>query len=480
MTGHRATARRGRPRYRRALTWAAGAASALVLLTSTAGYALLTHYEGRIPRVDAFRGIDDSPQRTTTEAENYLIVGSDSREGLTRAQTRTLHLGRAEGRRSDTMLLAHVSTQHDKVTLVSLPRDSLVEIPAHRTGDGETVEAAPDKLNAAYAYGGPQLTIRTVQNVTGIAIDHYVEVNFAGFIDVVDAVGTVDVCVPEAVSDPKTGLDLSAGHHDLDGRQSLAYVRSRSLDARGDLGRIERQQQFLGAMMREALSADVLLNPVRLTDFLDAALQTIRTDPGLERHDIVDLATRLRGLDPEHVQFVTVPIADPDHRDPELGSTVRWDDAAAEDLFTRLRDDEPLTGPTGEGQDGGSRDGPARVEVAPGDISVEVLNASGVDDLARRASNDLADAGFAVAASPSNADPPHPDETVIRYDPRWNRSVKTVQAVLPDARVEEVPGLGATFEVELGSGYEGLAAVKVAPASGAAVEASTAADRACA
>ncbi|MGH8866462.1 MAG: LCP family protein [Actinomycetes bacterium] len=472
-----------RRRYRRTVTVTAGAVSGLVLLTSITGYALLTHYEGKITRVDAFAGIHDSPERTTTEAENYLIVGSDSRAGLSQGEIDDLHLGRAAGRRSDTMILAHVSKQQDKVTMVSLPRDSLVEIPGHETSTGDRVEPGMDKLNASYSFGGPQLTIRTVQNATGIAIDHYVEVNFAGFIGVVDALGTVDVCVPTAVSDPKSGLELSAGHHDLDGEQSLRYVRARSIDVRGDLGRIERQQKFIGAMMREALSAGTLLNPLRLKNFLDATLRTVRTDPDLERSDIIDMATRLRGLDPERVQFLTVPIANPDYRGiTELGSTVKWDDAAAKDLFGRIRDDQPLTGPVG-----GKDRGPARVEVRPGDIRVEVVNATGTTGLAKRFSEDAADAGFVVAAPPPDATGADPDETVnedetvIRYDPRWSRSVKTVHAVLPDATLEKVPGLGGLFEIEVGTGYAGLAPIEVAPAGseGGATEAHSAADTAC-
>lgn len=341
----RTTASSRRQRARRWLTWVSAAASSMVLLTSVAGFGLLSHLTGEIERIDVFRGIPDTPQRTTSDAVNYLIVGSDSRAGLSPEQIEALHVGRAAGRRSDTMILAHVSRRNDKVILVSFPRDSRVRIPAYENADGDRVPASTNKLNAAYSLGGPRLAVRTIQENTGIAIDHYVEIDFAGFIEMVDALGTVEVCVADDVYDPKSGLRLTAGRHQLAGAASLRYVRSRSIDATADLGRIERQQKFIGAMIDEALSTGTLLNPVRLSRFVDAGLGAVRTDAGLERDDVLRLATRLRGLDPERVSFVTVPIANADYRDPRLGSTVTWDRSRTTALFSRIRDDEPLAEP---------------------------------------------------------------------------------------------------------------------------------------
>lgn len=445
-----------RARVRRVVAWASAAASAAVLITSVVGYGILTHVEGEIKRIDVLGGIHDTPRRTTTEAVNYLIVGSDSRAGLTPRQIEALHLGRAAGRRSDTMILAHVSRQNDKVVLVSFPRDSLVRIPAHVDSSGESVPPSMNKLNAAFSLGGPQLAVRTIQENTGIAIDHYVEVDFSGFIAMVEALGTVEVCVPTDVYDPKTGLRLSAGRHELDGRQSLRYVRSRSIDATADLGRIDRQQKFIGEMLNEVLSTGTLLNPVRLTQFVDAALTAVRTDRELEREDILRLATRLRGLDPERVSFVTVPIANPDFRHPELGSTVRWHRAAAKALFARIRDDVAPTSP------GSSESpGPPSVEVPPSVIQVKVFDRAQQHGLAPRAAQDLQDAGFDVGGPLRTKAGTSRWRTVIRYDPVWNRSVKTVQAAFPRARSVPVSGLGRVFRVVVGDSYSGLGEFRV-------------------
>lgn len=443
--------RRRRARLRAVATLAAVS----VLGLSSIGWAAITYGESRIGRVDVFSGLRDRPGRGAGDAVNFLIVGSDTREGLSKQERRSLRVGSVEsaaGRRSDTMLLAHVSRARQTVTVVSLPRDSYVEIP----GNGR------NKLNASYSIGGPALAVATVERNTGVRIDHYVEVNFAGFARMVDAIGGVDVCVPERIVDPKAHLELAPGRHRLDGVTSLKYVRAREFDNRGDVGRMERQQAFLGAVLREATSAGTLANPVRVTRLADAVLSAVTTDPGLRRDDVLDVARRLRGLSGDAVDFVTVPISTVNYRPGGLGATVLWDEAAAKQLFANLREDRPVDAVDPSAP---RPVPPPRPTVRPGDISVVALNAAGLRGIATRASRDLAAAGFTVARGPGNAPTSTATATVIRYDPRLRRAVPTLAAAIPGARTQPVPGLGDTMEVWVSSAWAGATPVAVGRAA---------------
>ncbi len=225
---------------------------------------------------------------------------------------------------------------------VSIPRDSLVPIPGCRRRDGSRTEPALDLFNSAYAHGGSACVIRTLERLTDIRVDHHVVVDFAGFKRMVDALGTVPVCVPRDVHDPKSGLELRAGHHDADGETALAYVRNRTLDGTGDLGRIRRQQAFLAAVVQKATSGGVLTNPARLYRFLDAATQSVTTDPELANlNELRKLAQEVRGVGPNHVRFLTVPNR-PHPADP---NRVQWS-AQADELWQALRTDSPLPGKT--------------------------------------------------------------------------------------------------------------------------------------
>ena len=465
---------------RRLATIVAGLTALVVLAVSGAGYALLTYSTDRVRRVPVFDGLTGRPAPAPTSAQTYLVVGSDQREGLSRQEAERLRVGRATqanggGRRSDTMLLVHISADRQRALIVSLPRDSYVTIPEHRSSDGRLIPPHGDKLNAAFAYGGAPLLVRTVEQATGVRLNHYVEVNFAGFVDVVNALGGVTMCVPHPIDDPKAHLTLAAGTHHLDGVESLKYVRARYFDGQGDLGRMHRQQEFAGAMLRQAMSAGVLLNPVRLTRFLNATLDAVGTDPQLNRADVVTLATQLRSIHTSAVTMLTVPLSNQDYRPPELdgASAVVWDRTLATQLFEAIRHDQPLPRPAR----------PTTVEVPPGQISVSVRNGTTLAGLAGRASTDLADAGFRVTAPPANAPRHDLVRSVIRYDPRWDRSVKTVAAALPGAVLEQVPGLGAQFEIWIGTSYKGVSPVAVAsatPSPSGGFDTRTAADNPCA
>ena len=319
--------------------------SVSVVLVSAFSWLALGQVSGSIKRIDVFGKLDSRPEKTS-KALNYLLVGSDTREGLTKEQMKVLRVGStktAAGGRSDTMFLIHISKARDKAMIVSLPRDSLVTIPAHRSSDGtKDIAAAKSKINAAFAWGGAPLLIETVELATNLRIDHYIEVNFAGFARIVDALGGIEVCTKKDIDDPKSHLVLAAGVHTLNGIESLKYVRTRGIDGLGDIGRMQRQQQFMSSVLRKATSTGVLLNPIKLVNFFNAAISTVKTDSGLNESDLLTLAKQLRNLSASKVRTLTVPIDNPNAYAAGVGSVVTWDSVLAEELFQRLRDDLPI------------------------------------------------------------------------------------------------------------------------------------------
>ena len=316
-----------------------------VVLIASLSWLGLGQVSGQISRIDVFGSLKDRPEKTS-RALNYLVVGSDTREGLTKAQIKALRVGStavAAGGRSDTMLLVHISKARDAAFIVSIPRDTLVTIPAHRSQDGtRDIPARPGKINAAFAFGGAPLLIQTIEDKTNLKIDHYVEVSFAGFTGVVDALGGIEVCSKVAINDPKSHLVMAAGTHVLDGIEALKYVRTRDFDGRGDIGRMERQQKFVSSVLRKATSSGVLLNPIKLANFYNATISTVKMDSGVSKNDLLTLAKQMRNLSSGNVRTLTVPISNPNGRDPVVGSVVIWDEELAADLWTRIRDDKAL------------------------------------------------------------------------------------------------------------------------------------------
>ena len=305
----------------------------------------LGRISGAISRVNVFDNLKNRPERASS-AVNYLVVGSDTREGLTPAELKLLRVGSvksAAGARSDTMMLVHISKSRDNAVIVSLPRDSLVTIPAHIGQDGKTqVAEMQGKLNAAFAWGGASLLIQTLEAKMNLRIDHYVEVNFAGFKNVVDALGGIQVCSKVPINDPQSHLVMDAGVHTLNGIESLKYVRTRDFDGLGDIGRMQRQQQFVSAVFRKATSTGVLLNPFKVKDLISAVFKTVKTDETLNQSDIVNLAKQIKNLSPSKMRTMTIPLGTANGYVAGLGSVVIWHETLAPELFDRLRNDQPV------------------------------------------------------------------------------------------------------------------------------------------
>ena len=315
-----------------------------IVAISAFGWLGLGRVSGSINRIDAFANVKNRPAAPTS-AVNFLLVGSDNRAGLTKAQIRELWVGGdAQGARSDTMLLVHISKKRDSAVIISFPRDSVVTIPEHISSSDstKTVPARLNKLNAAFSFGGAPLLISTLEGATGLRIDHYIEINFLGFKNIIDALGGIDVCVKKNIKDNKSNLVLDAGLQTLDGVQALKYVRTRYFDGLGDIGRMTRQQEFMSAVLRKATSTGTLLNPIKLVNFFNAAIKTVTTDKELNKNDLLTLGKQLKNLSADRVRTLTVPLSTANGRAEGLGSVVVWDDLLAPELFTRLLNDESI------------------------------------------------------------------------------------------------------------------------------------------
>jgi len=433
----------GRRGWRRPLGITAAVIAVVVLLASGVLYTRYLHYDHNLTKAAGV--LQPGGSKSADGAENVLLVGSDSRSGAG-DQFAQAPKGQEQviGQRSDTVILAHLAKGHQRATLVSLPRDSWINIPAYTDAKGVAHPAHMDKLNAAFSLGGASLLVKTVQQLTGVHIDHYVEIDFAGFQKMVNSLGGVDVCLARPAHDKNTGINLSAGHHHLDGQQALAYVRQRYGLPLGDIDRIKRQQAFLAAMVREVESAGTLANPLKLNAFIDALTKSVTVDSGTSAADLGKLALKLKGVSSGNVVLTTMPLSGFGKENGQDVDVV--DQAKAQALFQSLIDD------TAGGS--GSTAAAAGPTVAPGAVRVKVFNGAGVSGLAARASADLTKLGFVVDGSPGNRGS-GATTSVIEYNPSQAAAARTLAAVIPGATLKENAQLGADVELVLGSSYHG-------------------------
>jgi LCP family protein required for cell wall assembly len=318
--------------------------SIAILTVSAVSTLAFTTVTASIEKIDAFAGLDKRPEKKSS-AINYLLVGSDTREGLTRAEQKELRVGSvktAAGKRSDTMLLVHISKSRDKAVLVSIPRDSFALIPEHTNIQGKVIPAVHSKINSSFNWGGAPLLIKTIEQMTNLKIDHYVEINFVGFARMVDSLGGIEVCTKKDINDSKSHLNLPAGVHTLNGIEALKYVRTREFDGMGDIGRMQRQQAFISSVIKKATSLGVLLNPITMTNFINSALDSVTTDDGLRSSDMIVLAKQLKSLSVSNVRTLTVPLKSLNYNANGVTAAVLWDPVLAPELWDRLREDRAV------------------------------------------------------------------------------------------------------------------------------------------
>ncbi|WP_326768410.1 LCP family protein [Streptomyces sp. NBC_01591] len=311
----------------------------LVLLLAGGGtvYWLYSRLDGNITGVDIDKALgEDRPEKLPTSGQNLLVLGSDSRAG---AENKELGGGGdVSGARSDTAMVVHIPEGRSRAVAVSIPRDTLVSRPECTKADGSTVPSANRVMfNSVYSQVGPACVVKTVEKMSEVRIDHYLEINFAGFKDLVDAIGGVTVDVPQDIHDKSSGLDLTKGPHKLDGTESLAYVRTRhGIGDGSDLGRIGLQQQFLLALLSEVKSQDLLGSPTKSYKIASSATKSLTTDAGLASlKSLAEFARSMNGVDPSTMETIMLPVA----YDKQDRNRVVAAQPQADDLWKAIRKD---------------------------------------------------------------------------------------------------------------------------------------------
>ncbi len=440
--------------WRRALTAVLTTLAVLLVAGSVTAFVAYQRLDGNINRVkvDSLLNPKERPAKVAEDpkAANILVMGSDKRKGKNALNV--------AGQRSDTTILVHLAADRKSATAVSIPRDTMVPMPECTREDGTVVAARSLEIfNEAFSAAGPACTIATVEKLTKIRIDNYVVVDFTGFKDMVDALGGVRVCLPYAVSDPQSHLDLSAGTHTVRGRQALAYVRTRhGIGDGSDISRIDRQQAFIGSMVSRVKNKGLLLRPDRLYNFLAAATNSLTTDFGGLK-DMAGLAQEVRGIPTKDVTFLTAP-NEPWTENPNRVQLKPSADA----VWRALRFDQPLPGkgpqPTAGPTATATPSGPPLV-TPPERISVTVLNGSGVKGAASDLAAQLTAKGFTVVGV-GNADRSYSTTTVL-HDPAYDESGRTLGASLPGSVVQEDVTLGSTLTVVVGTDSPSVVPVEV-------------------
>ncbi|MFE2479098.1 LCP family protein [Streptomyces sp. NPDC001194] len=310
----------------------------IVLVTALLATTIGTYFwaDSKVRReVDLSKVIERPKEGDCT---TYLVVGSDSREGLSDEDKKKLHTGSAEGKRTDSMMILAACSGGN--TMISLPRDSDVEIPSFvgsESGKKYPGTGKHTKLNAAYADDGPELLVRTVEHNTGLRIDHYAEIGFAGFANIVDALGGVDMNIEKGFKDEKSGADFKAGEQTLNGSQALAFVRTRYAFAESDLARTKNQQKFLSTLANQAATPGTILNPFKLYPVLGAGLDTLIVDKDMSLWDLADMFFAMKGISGGEGVSMNMPISG------ERGGNLLWDKAKVQQLVKQIQNDEKVT-----------------------------------------------------------------------------------------------------------------------------------------
>jgi LCP family protein required for cell wall assembly len=441
---------RRRPAAAKVAAWVSAALVLVVIAGGLFGYAKYREIWDGIHH-DVVSGLGNRPPKYNN-AENILVFGSDSRVGLTRQQQLTLHVGSGGCGCSDTIMVVHISPGHHGAVVLNIPRDTMVPVYDCAAGTGYTGQAAnPDgvvQINQTLSRGGPSCLYKTVEQTTGIHIDHFIQLEFTGVVKVVDDVGGVNVCVPENISDLNSGLHITAGEHHIDGLTFLEFWRARYAIADGtDLKRINRDDLLLAEMLRGIISSGLLSSPTRLLPVVDDAAKAIyATDSGLTQTDMLHIAESFRGLSSNDVQFieaVTQPY-------PPAPAQVEFVQPGDGQLFSAIAHDVALP------KKPRAAAGTAGPTVAPAEVRVTVLNGTTVPSLAADTGAGLAARGFQlmgtgnVAASPGS---------VIEYPSAAELpAARTLAGQVAGATLRRDPAVSAgTVELVLGDSFSSLA-----------------------
>ncbi|MFI6514781.1 LCP family protein [Spirillospora sp. NPDC050679] len=418
--------------------------SVLLVAGSIGGYSFWRRLDGQITRENVDGKLGDNRPAKLNGALNILVMGSDTREG------ENARYGQEAGQRSDTTILLHISPGGDGAIGISFPRDSMVQIPECKKDGGGMIPGRLDMINSAYAQGGPACTWRTIESLTGIHIDHYVEVDFSGFKRVVDALDGVEICVPKRIDDPKAELHLKKGRQIVRGDQALGYVRTRTggLGDGSDLSRIKRQQAFMASVVKKATDKGMLTDPGKTYDFLTAVAKSIKADRRLNLSVMQKVAGSLKGMSAGKVRFMTVPV----EAYPADKNRVQFSRSLARPLFEAIQQDNapPEPAPPVVPAHQGARQPP----VPPAQVRMGVYNATKVDGLGKRIAEQLGAKGFDVAKV-GTLKPTAGARTQIMFGPGAQRQAAALAAALPGHPPTPAPRGRAGF-VYLIIGKDGL------------------------
>jgi LCP family protein required for cell wall assembly len=383
-------------------------------------------------------------------SENILIIGSDSRGGTHGKYGRGI-----QGARSDTSMLLHISPTHTGAIVISFPRDTMVPIfQCDRDDNGHPGQQAQpgvlEQLNSTFSFGGPACLWKTLEQITRIHIDHFVQVDFEGFKSIVNDVGGVPVCLPYAIKDPASKLNLPAGRSIVHGDQALAFVRERHIGYGSDLQRINRQQIFLASLAQEIKRSSSLSDPTKLYGLVHDIASSLTTDSGLTLTDMYAIANSLKGLSTSALQFIMAPVVP---YPPNPNDLVEFAQPSADQLFRAIARDNHIL-KTARRADHAKVAPPPTVK--PGKVQLQVLNGTNVPGLAATTASQLTARGFKVAGT-GNATAP--SNTVIEYASAAQMAqVNTLEQEIPGSQIKQVASLkGGTLSLVLGPGFKGVA-----------------------
>lgn len=435
---------------RRVAAWASISLTAVLVIAALGAYVEYRNVVDSIHHV-AITDLGKRPPKYTN-ALNVLLIGSDSRAGANKRFGASLA---GAGQRSDSVIVLHISPGRHRATVLSFPRDSMVPTyacAAHGTGSPGQVEdlSSFERINASFANGGPACLWKTVEQQTGIRIDHFVELNFTGFIHVINDVGGVNVCLPIAIDNVNSGLNLSAGEHRVGGNEALAFWRTREDVGQGsDLQRIQRDQFLMASLLQGIEHSDMLGSPTRIFSVVKDVADAMTTD--MYPSTLLQIAESMKGVSLKSVKFIEVPtvpytgdpLAEVQFKVPQSGTLFN---AIAHDttLPSTKKTTRPKTTPV--------------LDASPAKVNVQVLNGSGVLNIASTAGTALTSLGFHVVGT--GDDPPF-DHTssVIEYASTADMpAVKTLEAHLSNVTLQQDPSLTpGTITLVIGSSYQGVA-----------------------
>jgi LCP family protein required for cell wall assembly len=392
---------RERPRTgrRHVLRWVAVAAVVIVAAGTLTAYLKYRAVYDSITRVSVpGQALGHRPPVYSTDSLNILVYGSDSRKGLTPHQQYVLRTGDDQTDNTDTIMVVHFSPGRQRITVMSIPRDTMVPVYTCPSGPGYTgQQASPGaevQINSLLQIGGPTCLWKTVEQVTGIRITHFIGIGMLGFVNVINDLGGVNVCVPYKVNDPVSGLNLKSGEHHISGVQALAFWRTREdIGTGSDLERIQRDQFMSAQVVKGVLGSSLLSNPIRLLSVITDAAAAMTTDSGMSVSDLLQIGESLHSLSGQNVQFITAP-NQPWTQNP---NRIQFEQPQAGQVFSDIAHD--VTVPRISSSTAPASGGAQVLTTSPSNVKVEVLNGSGVTRLASQAAAGLTSRGFDVTGT---------------------------------------------------------------------------------